>query len=111
MTPNKELIGASTRLLILSVLAREANYGYAIIRAINQEGEGLFTWQEGTVYPILHKLEKEDLVRTQWQDAETGRKRKYYYITAGGREALSEGTKEWTGFHKLITALGDGNHG
>jgi DNA-binding PadR family transcriptional regulator len=93
------------------VLAREANYGYAIIRAINREGEGLFVWQEGTVYPILHKLEKEGLVRTQWQDADTGRKRKYYYITAEGREGLAEGTKEWSGFHKLITALGDGNHG
>jgi len=111
MTVNKELIGASTRLLILSVLAREASYGYAIIRAINREGEGLFTWQEGTVYPILHKLEKEGLVRTQWQEADTGRKRKYYYINAKGRKALSEGTREWTGFHKLIMALGDGNRG
>ena len=111
MSPNKELIGASTRLLILSILAREATYGYALIRAINREGEGLFTWQEGTVYPILHKLEKEDLVRAQWQEAETGRKRKYYYITAGGRDALAEGTEEWSGFHKMITALGEGSHG
>ncbi len=98
MAPNKELIGASTRLLILSVLAREANYGYALIRAINKEGEGLFVWQEGTVYPILHKLEKEKLVRAQWQEADTGRKRKYYYITAGGRAALTTGTEDWVGF-------------
>lgn len=111
MSPNKELIGASTRLLILSVLAREANYGYAIIRAINREGEGLFVWQEGTVYPILHKLEKEGLVRTQWQEADTGRKRKYYYITATGRGALEVGTKDWAGFHKMITAFGEGTHG
>lgn len=111
MSSNKELIGASTRLLILSILAREANYGYALLRAINKEGEGLFTWQEGTVYPILHKLEKEDFVRAQWQEADTGRKRKYYYITAGGRDALAEGTKEWAGFHKMITALGEGGNG
>ena len=111
MSPNKELIGASTRLLILSILAREANYGYAIIRSINREGEGLFVWQEGTVYPILHKLEKEGHVRTQWQEADTGRKRKYYYITATGRGALAEGTEDWAGFHKMITALGEGNHG
>ncbi|MCF6284732.1 MAG: PadR family transcriptional regulator [Candidatus Hydrogenedentes bacterium] len=111
MAPTKELIGASTRLLLLSVLAREANYGYAIIRAINKEGEGLFVWQEGTVYPILHKLEKEELVRTQWQEADTGRKRKYYYITATGRGALATGTEDWAGFHKLITALGDRSHG
>jgi len=111
MSPNKELIGASTRLLLLSVLAREASYGYAIIRALNQEGEGLFTWQEGTVYPILHKMEKEGLVRTQWQEAESGRKRRYYYITAVGRDALAEGRDDWASFHKLIAELGNSGHG
>jgi hypothetical protein len=69
MKPDKELIGASTSLLVFGVLAREASYGYQIIRSINEEAEGLFTWQEGTIYPVLHKLEKAKLVRTQWQMA------------------------------------------
>ncbi len=102
MKSTKELVGASTGVLVLSILAKEANYGYRIIRAINAEGEGIFEWQEGTVYPVLHKLEKEKLVRTQWQQAETGRKRKYYYITAAGRDALSEGTQRWAQFHEMI---------
>lgn len=102
MKSTKELVGASTGVLVLSVLAKEASYGYRIIRAINEEGEGLFVWQEGTVYPVLHKLEKEKLVRTQWQQAETGRKRKYYYITARGRAALSESTQLWESFHEMV---------
>ena len=111
MSPNKELIGASTRLLILSILAREANYGYAIIRAINREGEGLFTWQEGTVYPVLHKLEKEQLVRTQWQEADTGRRRKYYYITAAGRESLGKQVEQWNGFSTLVQRVAEATNG
>lgn len=106
MKTDKELIGASTSLLVLTVLAREASYGYQIIRSINHEAEGLFTWQEGTIYPVLHKLEKDELVRTQWQQADTGRKRKYYYITAKGRGALDAGTEQWDAFHGLITRMG-----
>ena len=108
MHSNKELVGASTGLLLLSILAREASYGYQIIRAINEEAEGLFEWQEGTVYPVLHKLEKAGLVRTQWQQAETGRRRKYYYITAKGRDALKDGARQWDGFHRVIARLAEG---
>ena len=104
---NKELIGASTGLLVLSILAREASYGYQIIRRINNEADGLFVWQEGTVYPVLHKLEKEGYVRTQWQQADTGRRRKYYYITAKGREALSDGAEQWNQFHQMVTRLAE----
>jgi len=111
MKPSKELIGASTNLLILSVLARDASYGYQIIKKINAEAGGLFTWQEGTIYPILHKLEQEGKVRAQWQDADTGRRRKYYYITAQGRTALESGTKEWTTLHGMLLKLGEANNG
>lgn len=107
MRPDKDLIGASTTLLILSVLVREPNYGYQILRRINDEANGLFTWQEGTIYPVLHKLEKADLVRTQWQQADTGRRRKYYYITAKGREALGSGTGQWEAFHSLVTRMAE----
>ncbi len=107
----KELVGASTSVLVLSVLAQEASYGYQIIKRINGAADGLFVWQEGTVYPVLHKLEQDGCVRTQWQQAETGRERKYYYITAQGREALSKGKQQWEDFHQLVLQLGDAAHG
>ena len=107
MKADKELIGASTALLVLKVLAREASYGYQIIRCINEEADGLFTWKEGTIYPLLHKLEKEGQVRTQWQEADTGRRRKYYYITEIGRKAVSKGEEQWDAFHTLIHKISE----
>ena len=101
----KELVGASTSVLILGVLGREPSYGYQIVKRINEEAEGLFTWQEGTVYPLLHKLEKEGLVRSQWQEAESGRERKYYYITPKGRGVLREDTEQWRDFNALVRRL------
>jgi PadR family transcriptional regulator, regulatory protein PadR len=110
----KELMGASTTLLVLSVLAGEASYGYQIVKRINDEAEGLFTWQEGTIYPVLHRLEKEGLVRAQWQDAgerEGGRRRKYYYITALGRQALQAGNVQWKAVNSMITRMAGATHG
>ena len=104
---NKELVGASTGVLVLSLLAREPSYGYQIVKRLNEEAEGLLTWQEGTVYPVLHKLEKERLVRAQWQQADTGRRRKYYYVTARGRDALTERTRQWSAFHQMIARLSE----
>ena len=102
---NKELVGASTGLLVLGVLAKAASYGYQIVKRVNAEADGLFVWQEGTIYPVLHKLEKEGLVRTQWQQADTGRRRKYYYITAKGREALADRRREWEDVHALVARM------
>jgi PadR family transcriptional regulator, regulatory protein PadR len=111
MNYNKELMGASTSLLVLSVLAKEASYGYRVIKRVNEEADGKFVWQEGTLYPVLHKLEKEGLVRTQWQEAETGRRRKYYYITAKGRDALVERKRQWNDFHVIINRLAEAPNG
>ncbi|MDX9975741.1 MAG: PadR family transcriptional regulator [FCB group bacterium] len=107
MDINKELTGATSSILVLSVLAREASYGYQIIKRLNDTADGAFVWQEGTIYPILHKLEKDDLVRSQWQDADTGRRRKYYYITAKGREGLTEGSRQWGEYHRMILSLAE----
>ena len=102
MNINKELVGASTRLLILRVLSDSPNYGYEIVKQVNEAANDFFTWQEGTIYPALRKLEKEGLLRSQWEDAGGNRKRKYYYITKQGREAVKDGTKEWKEFYRLI---------
>ena len=102
MKIKKELIGASTWLLILKVLVKNPNYGYKIVKSVNETADNFFVWQEGTIYPVLRKLEKEDMLSSQWEYADNGRKRKYYYITAKGREALTQGTTEWKGFYQLI---------
>ena len=102
---SKELVGASTGALILGVLKRGPSYGYEIVRQINEEAGGAFTWQEGTIYPVLHKLEQQGLVRCRWQDSPAGRKRKYYIITAKGRDALSDTAQQWDLFHRLVAGI------
>lgn len=102
MNINKELVGASTGLLILKVLSNRPNYGYEIVKRVNEAADDFFTWQEGTIYPILRKLEKEGLLRSQWENSSGNRKRKYYYITAKGREGIRDGVEEWRGFYQLI---------
>ncbi|GAI48036.1 unnamed protein product [marine sediment metagenome] len=63
MNINKELVGASTGILILKVLAKNPNYGYEIVKQVNEASGDFFTWQEGTIYPALRKLEKKGLLR------------------------------------------------
>lgn len=107
MSSEKELVGATTAALVLGVLSGGASYGYEIVRRLNAEADGLFVWQEGTVYPVLHKLERGGLVRAQWQQADTGRERKYYYITAAGRDALKHEARQWQAFHALLLRVLD----
>ena len=107
MNTSKELVGASTGLLILGILAQGPNYGYEIVRLVNEKADNFFTWQEGTIYPILRKMEKDGLLESKWNEAGNGRKRKYYHITTQGREALNEGTVEWKGFYKLVMRAAD----
>jgi len=110
MKSNKELVGASTGVLILGVLRGGASYGYDIVRQVNEVAGGAFTWQEGTVYPVLHKLEREGLVRAKWQESESGRRRKYYAITQAGHRALDEGKRQWEVFYQMIARLTGVSH-
>ena len=113
----KELMGASTALLVLAALHAAPSYGYELLRRINDQAQGLFTWQEGTLYPVLHRLETDGLLRAQWQDADTpakgktARRRKYYYITAKGRKHLTQSTAQWQAFNELVTRITGVAHG
>jgi PadR family transcriptional regulator, regulatory protein PadR len=111
MGRGKELMGASTGVLLLGLLNDSPSYGYEVVKRLKEKSSELFEWQEGTVYPVLHRLEKEGLVRGQWQDAEAGkgpRRRKYYYITAKGRRALAEQQAQWEAFYGLIRRVAGG---
>ena len=107
MNVSKELVGASTGILILGMVARAPGYGYQIIKQINEEADGLFSWREGTIYPVLHKLEQEGLVSSKWEIADTGRKRKYYHLTKPGRKALTDTSRQWSEFHRLVLKVAE----
>lgn len=98
-----ELLKGTLSLLILSLLSRKTMYGYEIAATVHRDTEGAFTWREGSLYPNLHKLEQGGLILGEWEEKETGRKRRYYRITKKGREALREKVQAW---RELCQAVG-----
>ena len=101
---NKELIKGTTALMVLRLLNREPMYGYGLIKQLEIVSSGSFQFKEGTLYPILHQLEKDGFIDSFWEQAE-GRNRKYYKITERGRGALAEKTKEWEIFSGAMGRL------
>ena len=100
----RELVAASTRPLLLSVLARGESYGYAIIQAVLDLSDGELEWSEGMLYPALHRLEREGLVLSRWKTSDEGRKRKYYRLSANGRKALEKEKSQWLSMHETLLA-------
>lgn len=90
-----ELLKGTLSLLILSLLSRKAMYGYEIAATVHRDTGGAFTWREGSLYPSLHKMEAEGLIVGEWEEKETGRKRRYYHVTRAGRAALKVKVESW----------------
>jgi len=105
MKINKELLKGSTSILVLSLLQKNEMYGYQIIKEMELKSSGVFSFKEGTLYPILHNLEEENLVESFWKEGENSRKRKYYRITNKGRGALKEKEEEWTLFTSTVNKI------
>ena len=97
-----ELIKGTLSLLILSLLKRKAMYGYELAATVKQETDGAFEWKAGSLYPSLHKLEKDGLVRAQWQGKPEGRQRKYYHLTETGEAILAEKIKAWASISQAV---------
>src|SRR3954463_46391 len=102
MAVNKELLKGSTGTLILTLLARKEMYGYELIKELEIVSGGLFELREGTLYPILHSLESDGHVRSEWVGEEGTRKRKYYSVTKSGRALLKEKRQEWADFKGAV---------
>jgi transcriptional regulator len=101
----RELAGASAKPLILSILANGQSYGYAILQRIEDLSHGALSWDDGTLYPVLHRLENEGLLTSSWERADNGRRRKYYAITDKGRRALEREKKQWLRVDAVLAQL------
>ena len=98
MITDKGLLGGSTPLLLLKLLSEQDRYGYEIIKELRERSENVFQFKEGTLYPILHKLEADGYVSSYRRDAETGKTRTYYKITDKGQKQLTAETEKWAEF-------------
>jgi len=95
MDINKDLIAASSTPIVLAILSEDDSYGYAILQRVQELSGGRMEWTDGMLYPVLHRLERLAYVEAKWKVAESGRRRKYYRITARGRAQLIEERKQW----------------
>lgn len=105
MKISKELLKGSTGTMVLGLLAEEDMYGYRIIREIEDRSQSVFRMSEGSLYPILHSMEKDGLLESYRKVSEIGKERKYYRITAKGRLQLSAKLEEWTLFSDSVTRV------
>lgn len=112
MKIDKNLIGGSTNMLILTLLSEEDSYGYQLIRELEERSDHTFQFKEGTLYPILHKLENSGYVVSYKQTTPQGKSRKYYQITKKGLKQLEAEKAQWNVFSASVNkVIGGGVYG
>lgn len=94
-----------TRLLVLSLLAGEDMYGYQMIEELARRSNRTFEMKEGTLYPVLHGLEREGAVEAYRQEAPSGRIRKYYRLTRRGAARLEQEKQAWERYSGAVNAV------
>jgi DNA-binding PadR family transcriptional regulator len=97
----RELLRGSLDLMVLSVLAGGKRYGYLIQKDVREASGGRVDLAAGTLYPLLHRLEDERLIKSSWE-ASTGRDRKWYELTAVGRKRLAAQAEEWADYAACV---------
>ena len=101
----RELLRGSTPTLVLAVLKDEAQHGYAIAREVNRRTEGALKFKQGTLYPVLHALERDGLIAGQWEHLDGERPRKVYTITSAGRVELTRRAQVWQRFSGAVSSV------
>lgn len=102
---SKELVGASAAKIILSVLAQGDNYGYEILQKVKELSNGQIKWNEGSIYPVLKKMETQGMIKSYWKMEENERPRKYYNLLEAGKAELQTKKDEWNMVHNMLTRL------
>jgi transcriptional regulator len=90
--------------LILATVAEEPAHGYAILQRLRDRSSGAFDVAEGTIYPALHRLERDGLLSSSWS-TDSGRRRRVYRVTRSGGAALQVRRREWKQFARAVEAV------
>lgn len=108
MTVDKSLMSGSTTILILKMLEEKDMYGYQIIETLAQRSNDTFNLKAGTLYPILHNLNKQGYVQSYEKEEGNGKVRKYYHLTSEGKKLLKEKHQEWITFSSAVNRILNG---
>jgi PadR family transcriptional regulator len=101
----RNLAAGTYDLIVLDVLRDGPSYGYGIVKRIFEQSKRTIRWHEGTLYPVLHRLEKRGMLVSEWEGRKGSRQRRYYRLTARGRRAWREQRQHWRAFSRSINAL------
>jgi PadR family transcriptional regulator, regulatory protein PadR len=107
---DQRLITGTVEMLILEILSQGPSYGYEIVQTVLERSGGHFELKEGSLYPALHRLERQNLLSAYWTEHD-GRKRKYYRLTAAGKKTLQARRREWQEFAAGVNGVLGLNYG
>ena len=104
-TYDKELKRGTLEMILLRLISERQMYGYELAAALEKRGGSLFRLKEGTLYPVLYRMEKAGYIEARWETLERGVPRKYYRLTKGGAKFLEARIAEWKEFTTAIERL------
>lgn len=93
--PKPDNLQGALELLVMKILRRGANHGFAISAAIQQSSDEILRVEAGSLYPALHRMTEAGLLKAQWRQSDAGRRARFYELTAKGRRQLEAGEKKW----------------
>jgi PadR family transcriptional regulator, regulatory protein PadR len=102
---DRELLKGSLDVLLLALLERGPMYGYQIVKEVRSRSVGVLELKEGSLYPALHRLERQDLIAGFWQARDDGADRRYYRLTARGMQAAQQKRAEWRRFMAAVEGV------
>ena len=107
MAIEEQMRKGTTTVIILNLLAerKQPMYGYEIIQELEARSQGIFHFKEGLIYPRLHELERQGLLRSEWQGEEGTRRRKFYAITDAGCRRLEKELQGWRTLSEQVNRL------
>lgn len=105
MSINKSLLTSSTTMLILKLLEEKDMYGYMMIEELSNRSDNTFSLKAGTLYPLLHTLEKQGVISSYEENVDSARVRKYYSITKEGKKVLAEKKEEWKEYTTAVNRV------
>ncbi len=108
-TFNKELKRGTLEMILLRLISSRQMYGYELASTLEKKGGSLFRIKEGTLYPILYRLEKAGYIDSRWETLERGVPRKYYRLTRTGEKYMQARLAEWKEFTAAIDRLLEGS--
>jgi len=99
------LVAASAKPIVLSLLISGESYGYQILQRVRRVSEGKMQWSSAMLYPVLRRLEKDGLIRSEWRVSDEHRMRKYYILTSQGRKELAAEKDRWRNVQEALGKL------